>query len=72
MLNPTDISLFFSKDDPQDIRLGELVKSVDLPGTNVDTDTHQGGQFAIVGYPDDEGIQFPFFSISEMFRNQRH
>jgi formiminoglutamase len=57
MLNPTDISLFFSKDDPQDIRLGELVKSVALPGTNVDTDTHQGGQFAILGYPDDEGIQ---------------
>lgn len=56
MLNPTDISLFFSKDDPQDIRLGELVKSVALP-SSVDTDTHQGGQFAIVGYPDDEGIQ---------------
>ncbi len=56
MLNPTDISLFFSKDDPQDIRLGEMVKSVALPD-QVDTDSHQGGQFAIVGYPDDEGIE---------------
>jgi formiminoglutamase len=57
MLNPTDISLFFSKDDPSDIRIGELVKSIDLPRNNVDTETHQGGQFALVGYPDDEGIQ---------------
>jgi formiminoglutamase len=43
---PVDSQLFFSKNDPLDPRLGELVK--------VKPD---GADVAIVGYPDDEGIK---------------
>jgi formiminoglutamase len=46
-LSPPDSSLFFSRRDPQDPRLGDLVKSSGEGNEGV----------AIVGYPDDEGIK---------------
>lgn len=42
----TDRKLFFSRNDPNDQRLGDLVKT-----------TLEGADVAIVGYPDDEGIR---------------
>jgi formiminoglutamase len=46
LFSSPDSSLFFSRKDPQDPRLGELVKRApDGPGV------------AILGYPDDEGIR---------------
>jgi formiminoglutamase len=42
----TDRKLFFSKNDPLDLRLGDLVK-----------DKSEGADVAILGYPDDEGIR---------------
>ncbi len=45
-LQPADTSLFFSKHDPNDPRLGEFAqKDLTQPGV------------AIIGYPDDEGIE---------------
>lgn len=53
-LHPTDRNLLFSKNDKEDPRLGECVQL--LP----DSDIHQlekiDFDFALVGYPDDEGI----------------
>src|ERR1700687_762928 len=46
----TDKSLFFSKNDPRDPRLGDLVK-VTGEGAKHDADV------IVVGYPDDEGIR---------------
>lgn len=46
ILKPTDKNLFFSKNDPDDIRLGELVN----------TKNKASSYFHILGYPDDEGI----------------
>jgi formiminoglutamase len=43
-------SLFFSKNDPNDIRLGDLFKSTHK------LETLNKKNYAIVGYPDDEGI----------------
>lgn len=48
---PTSEKLFFSKNDPDDIRLGNLVKS-SLPEELAATDS-----FCLLGYPDDEGIR---------------
>lgn len=45
LLTPTDPNLFFSKNNPKDIRLGDLAKQ--------DPSAH----FHILGYPDDEGIK---------------
>src|SRR6185312_1348287 len=45
-LKPTDSKLFFSKNDPLDPRLGDLVK------TSTD-----GADVVIMGYPDDEGVR---------------
>jgi formiminoglutamase len=48
MIKPADSSLFFSKNDPLDPRLGDFAKlkpSLEL------------GTFGIVGHPDDEGIK---------------
>jgi formiminoglutamase len=45
-LKPTDSSLFFSRRDPSDPRLGEI--ALKSSGTE---------QVSIMGYPDDEGIQ---------------
>lgn len=48
---PTPNSLFFSKNDPNDIRLGDLSKELD-PQQSLLPDS-----FYILGYPDDEGIK---------------
>lgn len=48
---PTPTNLFFSKNDPQDIRLGDLSKALD-PQQNLQPNT-----FCVLGYPDDEGIK---------------
>jgi formiminoglutamase len=46
---PTHQDLFFSKNDPEDIRLGQVFKNYTTqPSTN---------DFLIFGYPDDEGIK---------------
>lgn len=47
---PTSSNLFFSKNDPDDIRLGDIVKPADLSTQIPDN------SFCISGYPDDEGI----------------
>lgn len=47
---PTSSKLFFSKNDPQDIRIGELA-------TSADHNTVPPNSFSLIGYPDDEGIQ---------------
>lgn len=49
--NPTAQKLFFSKNDPDDIRLGDLFKSATLEEINT------ADAFCIMGYPDDEGIK---------------
>ncbi len=49
MFFPTPIDLFFSKNDPNDLRLGEIFKN--YSGSISEND------FLIFGYPDDEGIQ---------------
>lgn len=41
--------MFFSKNDPQDIRLGDLAQSVEQ--------YHSTFSCALIGYPDDEGIK---------------
>lgn len=48
---PTPTNLFFSKNDPKDIRLGDLAQSLD-PQQNLHLNV-----FYILGYPDDEGIK---------------
>lgn len=48
---PIAKELFFSKRDPQDIRLGDLAKSCAIENLP------QASQFAIWGFPDDEGIR---------------
>ncbi|MGE0526582.1 MAG: formimidoylglutamase [Bdellovibrionales bacterium] len=48
---PVDPSLLFSRHDLRDPRLGELVKPA-MPEAN-----EKGAGVAILGYPDDEGIQ---------------
>ncbi len=49
MFTPTDPNLFFTKNDLQDIRLGDLVlKKVETSKDHIIT---------VIGYPDDEGIQ---------------
>lgn len=47
MFSPVDSELFFSKNDPQDLRLGDLVRRT----------SSNRNRFSIVGYPDDEGIR---------------
>lgn len=49
--SPTPSSLFFSKNDPQDQRLGDIVKSKSIDQLVVNN------AFAILGYPDHEGIK---------------
>jgi formiminoglutamase len=58
----TEKTLFFSKNDPQDPRLGDLAKSVPVGLSKNDYDTFLKSQisardFVIAGYPDDEGIR---------------
>ena len=47
MLIPAQKNLFFSKNDPQDIRLGQ----------SVHTNSEDASDFIVLGYPDDEGIK---------------
>ncbi len=52
ILVPTQPQVFFSKNDPDDIRLGDFVKPLafdSISGQKIDT--------VILGYPDDEGIR---------------
>jgi formiminoglutamase len=48
---PTPTQLFFTKNDPDDIRLGEIFKSIQS------SDSIPENSYAISGYPDDEGIR---------------
>ena len=50
---PVDQTLFFSKNDVNDQRLGDLVKSNQLS----DLPPATGNSFVIAGYPDDAGIK---------------
>lgn len=49
--NPVDSKLFFSKNDQQDIRLGDCVQQLNTNQVNENTD------LVLWGYSDDEGIQ---------------
>lgn len=49
--NAADTNLFFTKNDPQDLRLGDLAKAIH---SYDDVDSQD---FVIAGYPDDEGIK---------------
>jgi len=49
--HPTDKSLFFTKNDPDDPRVGELIESC----RSLETLSEANG-FAVLGYSDDEGI----------------
>jgi formiminoglutamase len=49
---PTSPHLFFSKNDSEDVRLGELFKPCTLDLEHLQTD-----DYVILGYPDDEGIK---------------
>lgn len=51
MWRPTDPSLFFSRQDKDDLRLGDLVSEY-VPGAPL-----AAGSVVIGGYPDDEGIR---------------
>ncbi len=46
-------SLFFSKNDPNDPRIGEITQSISL----VDLTKTKENSWTLLGYPDDEGIQ---------------
>lgn len=48
---PTSAKLFFSKNDPDDLRLGDLVKNVEMH------ELAKSDGFCIMGYPDDTGIK---------------
>lgn len=50
-LVPTPAGLFFSKNDPNDPRLGDIVKPADLTNEQI-----KANDFLIFGYPDDAGI----------------
>ncbi len=50
MLNPVVNNIFFSKNDPQDTRIGDLSKSRSLHESF--TENH-----CLIGYPDDQGIK---------------
>lgn len=53
-LHPIDKHLLFSKNDPEDPRLGESVHQ--LLDADLRTMASQSFDFAVLGYPDDEGI----------------
>lgn len=53
-LHPTDKHLLFTKNDKEDPRLGECVQL--LPKDDLDNIAQYEFDFAILGYPDDEGI----------------
>lgn len=49
---PCDPKVFFKKMDPRDVRLGEIV----MPAALNQISNLPNGGFAVLGYPDDEGI----------------
>lgn len=51
----TNPNLFFSKNDPQDLRLGDLFKS--RIHSHIQPPTSHQTHFSLMGYPDHEGIQ---------------
>ncbi len=51
-LVPTLPNLFFTKNDPQDPRLGEIIKPALISSNQL-----QENDYVILGYPDDEGIK---------------
>lgn len=52
---PNSQNLFSSKNDPDDIRLGDLFKTISM--NELAKDTNHTDDFCLLGYPDDEGIQ---------------
>ena len=57
-LLPTPQKLFFSKQDPEDPRLGDIIQSLaDLPNFEMEALLEQSSDVLIFGYPDDEGIK---------------
>jgi formiminoglutamase len=53
----TDRDLFFSKQDPDDQRLGDVVKAAEPAVIAKHLETKNFRHFTIAGYPDDEGIR---------------
>ena len=53
-LLPTDSKIFFSKNDPQDIRLGDLIEPIEAD--RISQLTSLKNKYAVISYPDDEGI----------------
>ncbi len=51
-LTPTPANYFFSKNDPEDPRLGQMAQHAVLNSGNL-----KRNDFAVLGYPDDEGIR---------------
>ena len=54
-LKPTDKNLLFTKNDKEDPRLGECIEIFN--SQNINDISKASFDFAILGYPDDEGIQ---------------
>ena len=54
-IRPAKASLFFSKKDPQDPRLGDLAQRVSSDST-LSSPSARSVSFDLLGYPDDEGI----------------
>lgn len=56
MWKPTDPALFFSRQDPDDRRLGDLVRPYDVAQDSLSF-AEGRRTFVVGGYPDDEGIR---------------
>jgi len=60
LLNPIDPKLLFTKNDPRDVRLGDLAKLPPsfktLSELQATLEELKPGAFTLTGYPDDEGI----------------
>lgn len=52
---PTSQKLFFSKNDPNDLRLGDIFQNTTIEELSEKTDI--SNSYCILGYPDDEGIR---------------
>ena len=50
MFLPVSADIFFTKNDPEDIRLGDLARQVNF-------DELKANDFVVFGYPDDDGIK---------------
>jgi formiminoglutamase len=65
ILSPIESKLFFSKNDPRDVRLGDLAKPLSVPGASSELAQALKAKanpspsvplVTLTGYPDDEGI----------------